>query len=483
MFCPPATGPGPLPGGGHQGFNMNDVRREGSLEAPTRYPIAWKQEDFYQEDSLFAELERVYDICHGCRRCVSLCNAFPTLFDLIDNSDTFELDGVAKQDYWKVVDQCYLCDLCYLTKCPYVPPHPWEVDFPHLMLRAKAARFREQKAKIRDVLLSATDLVGNIAGIPVVAQVVNAANQNRGMRKLTEQVVGISARAALPKVHVNTVRRRLSDKLAYLPAQGPESVAPKREERHTRGRLALFVSCYANRYAPHLVEDMVMVLEHNGIQVCLVQQEKCCGMPKLELGDLEGVEKLKDFNIRGLARLAQDGWTLTSIVPSCVLMFRKELPLLFAGDQTVLQVANAFVDPFEYLMRWHRDGMMKTAFKHSLGRVVWHVPCHQRVQNIGLKTKEVLQLVPDTTVEVVERCSGHDGTYALKKEYHESAVKICRPVAARVSQSGADHFISDCPMAGSHIENCMEQKQDVRKAQNAFSLLRYAYGLTEVAAG
>jgi len=110
--------------------------REGSLEAPTRHPIDWKNPDYFNEDALNAELERVFDICHGCRRCVSLCNAFPTLFDLVDESDTMGVDGVSKEDYSKVVDQCYLCDLCFQTKCPYVPPHEWNVDFPHLMLQA-----------------------------------------------------------------------------------------------------------------------------------------------------------------------------------------------------------------------------------------------------------------------------------------------------------------------------------------------------------
>ena len=148
---------------------MTEIRREGSLEAPTRHPIDWKSGEFYDEPSLFTELERVYDICHGCRRCVALCHAFPTLFDLVDESETFEVDGVKKEDYWQVVDHCYLCDLCYMTKCPYVPPHEWNVDFPHLMLRAKAQRFKQGEVKLRDKLLTSTDTVGSLAGIPVVA--------------------------------------------------------------------------------------------------------------------------------------------------------------------------------------------------------------------------------------------------------------------------------------------------------------------------
>ena len=151
--------------------------REGSLEAPTRHPLDWKNPDFYDEASAFSELERVFDICHGCRRCVNLCTAFPTLFDLVDASSTLEVDGVDKKDYWKVVDQCYLCDTCYMTKCPYVPPHAWNVDFPHLMLRAKAIKFRKGGASFRDKLLSSTDAMGKLSTIPVVVQTVNALNR------------------------------------------------------------------------------------------------------------------------------------------------------------------------------------------------------------------------------------------------------------------------------------------------------------------
>ena len=127
--------------------------REGSLEAPIRHPIDWRSPEFFDSSALDAELERVFDICHGCRRCFSLCHSFPTLFDLVDESDTGELDGVSPADYHKVVEHCYLCDMCYMTKCPYVPPHEWNVDFPHLMLRAKAVQFRKGGTKLRDKVL------------------------------------------------------------------------------------------------------------------------------------------------------------------------------------------------------------------------------------------------------------------------------------------------------------------------------------------
>src|SRR4051794_13239993 len=172
--------------------------REGSLEAPTRHPIEWRDPAYYDEAALMKEMERIFDICHGCRRCVSLCGAFPTLFDLVDESPTMEVDGVAKQDFWKVVDQCYLCDICYMTKCPYTPPHPWNVDFPHLMLRAKATKYKKGEVRARDKFLSNTDRLGMFAGIPIVTQSVNAVNKTKFARGMMEKVMGVDKDAWLP---------------------------------------------------------------------------------------------------------------------------------------------------------------------------------------------------------------------------------------------------------------------------------------------
>ncbi|MGE3774634.1 MAG: heterodisulfide reductase-related iron-sulfur binding cluster, partial [Gammaproteobacteria bacterium] len=262
------------------------MAREGSLEAPTRHPLDWRSESFYDKGALFAELERVYDICHGCRRCVSLCNSFPTLFDLVDESPTMEVDGVQQADYWKVVDQCYLCDLCYLTKCPYVPPHEWNVDFPHLMLRAKAVKFRDGDLPLRDKVLTSTDVVGRIATIPVVAQAVNAVNGARPARALLAKYFGIHADAPLPRFDSRTARRRLADL--------PDPAGPALPTPETTGKVAIFLTCYGNRNAPQLVEDLVCVLRHNGIEVRITGDEACCGMPKLELGDLDTVARHKD---------------------------------------------------------------------------------------------------------------------------------------------------------------------------------------------
>ncbi|MDN5923782.1 MAG: Fe-S oxidoreductase [Xanthomonadales bacterium] len=443
--------------------------REGNLDAPTRHPLDWLNPTFYEQTALDAELERVFNICHDCRRCVSLCHAFPTLFDLIDESSTMEIDGVDKADYPKVVEQCYLCDLCYQTKCPYVPPHPWNVDFPHLMLRAKAAHFQREGVGLGARILSNTRAVGKLASIPVVVHLVNAANRNTLARKALQKTLGVDTDARVPAYHSPTARQRLKS----LDGAGVATPAGR-----TRGKLALFATCYCDHSQPQEVADMAAVMRHNAIPVRLVESEACCGMPKFELGDLETVKKYKQRNIPVLAQVVRDGWDISAPIPSCVLMFKQELPLMFPEDEDVALVRAHFFDPFEYLMERHKAGLLNTDFKQALGKVAWHVACHQRVQKIGPKTREVLALVPGTDIVTIERCSGHDGTYGVKHKTYALSRKIAKPVEKRVQQANADHFISDCPMAASHIAH---GTGDQPPAESPLGLLRIAYGLKSCA--
>lgn len=441
-------------------------RREGSLDAPERHAINWQDPVYYDEQSLFKELERVFDICHGCRRCFNLCHAFPLLFDMIDETDSMELDGVAKQDYWKVVDHCYLCDMCFMTKCPYVPPHEWNLDFPHLMLRAKAVKFKKQGAGFRDNLLTSTDKVAKLAGIPIVVQAVNAGNNMGFSRNILESALGVHRNATVPKYHSNTLQKRLGGRKPKITdAQATE---------HTKGKVALFSTCYGNYNEPELGEDLFAIFEHNGIEMKLADYSQCCGMPKLELGDLESVKQAKEANLPRLAKLVDEGYDIVAPIPSCVLMFKQELPLMFPDDEQLKKVSEAIYDPFEYLMLRHKQGKLNTDFKQSLGSVAYHAACHLRVQNIGYKTKELMELVPDTKVEMIERCSGHDGTYAVKKEFHDISMKICKPIVNRVKNSNPDHYSSDCPMAGHQIENGLENG---KQPEHPLRLIRMAYGL------
>lgn len=439
--------------------------REGSLEAPKRHNIEWRTADFYDEAKLNAELHRVFDICHGCRRCVNLCNAFPRLFDLIDEGATGELDGVPPAKYAEVVDQCYLCDMCFMTKCPYVPPHEWNLDFPHLMLRAKAVRFKNGDVRFRDKLLTSTDTLGKLAAIPVVAQTVNALNKNAAARGVMQSVLGVHKDRVLPPYAPKKFRSEV---------HAPSTFPVKNGER-TPGKVAIFSTCYVNYNEPGIGRDLMRVLEHNEIPATVVEKEACCGMPKLELGDLESVERLKNINIPVLAKLARQGYAILTPVPSCTLMFKAELPLLFPEDADVSAVADAMFDPFEYLVLRNKDGLLKTDFTRPLGRVSYHIPCHSRVQNVGQKTREALQLVPDTTVNTVERCAGHDGTWGVKTEYFDMSMKIGRPVFRQMANDDPDFISSDCPIAGRHIQQGMGPSRAVKA--HPLTLLRMAYRL------
>jgi glycerol-3-phosphate dehydrogenase subunit C len=442
--------------------------KEGSLEAPTRHPLDWLSDEFYDQDSLDTELARVFDICAGCRRCVSLCGAFPTLFDLVDETDSGEAHDVDKKEFGKVVDQCYLCDLCYMTKCPYVPPHPWNVDFPHLMLRAKAVDYRRGDVPLRDKFLSNTDALGHFAGIPVVTQTVNAVNHTGLARGVMEKALGVDKDAWLPDFAARKFRSAAK--------KSPQ--VQVRDGERTPGKVAIYATCYVNFNEPGIGHDLLAVLAHNEIPYELVTSEACCGMPLLEQGNLQGVADKKKKNMPVLAKYAREGYAIIGAIPSCVLMYKHELPLMFPSDEDVRAVSEAFWDPFEYFVSRHRDGLLKTDFKIALGKVSYHVPCHARVQNIGRKTFETLKLVPDTTIDVVERCSGHAGTFGVKKEFHQMAMKIGSPVFKAMAQPEPDYISSDCQLAGHHIEQGIDEN-GLRKAQLAhpLTLLRKAYGI------
>ncbi len=442
--------------------------REGNLEAPTRHPLDWVNEDFYNEESLNKEMERVFDICHGCRRCVSLCGSFPTLFDLVDESPTMEMDGVDKKDYIKVVDQCYLCDLCYMTKCPYTPPHEWNLDFPHLMLRAKAVKFKKGEVSARDKFLSNTDGLGMFAGIPVVTQTVNAVNKSPVVRGMMESALGVDKNAWLPEFATTKFRSGAAKSKAH----------PVKDGKNTPGKVAIYSTCYVNYNEPGIGHDLLAILDHNEIPYVMVDKEACCGMPKLEQGDLEGVAEKKEINIPHLAKLAKEGYAILTPVPSCTLMYKQELPLMFPQCADTQLVKEAMWDPFEYFVVRNRDGLLKTDFSESLGHVSYHIPCHSRVQNVGRKTAEMLQLVPDTKINVVERCSGHAGTFGVKKEFHAMSMKIGKPVFKAMANDEPRYISSDCQLAGHHIEQGMDEA-GLPHAEMAhpLSLLRKAYGI------
>jgi glycerol-3-phosphate dehydrogenase subunit C len=371
-----------------------------------------------------------------------------------------------------VVDQCYLCDLCYMTKCPYVPPHPWNVDFPHTMLRAKAIKFRNGGVSGGEKLLASTDVHGKFAGIPVVVQMVNALNRTTPMRKLLDSALHVHPNAWLPDLA--TKRFRWS-------APKDDAAPPVVDGERTPGKVAIFATCYVNYNEPGIGFDLIKLLRHNAIPYTIVSKESCCGMPKFELGDLDGVARHKEANIPVLARYAKEGYAILTAVPSCTLMYKQELPLLFPDDADVKLVQQAMYDPFEYLVARHKDGLLKTDFKTPLGKLSYHIPCHGRVQKIGRKTEEMFKLIGQTVpvqLNTVERCSGHAGTYGVKTPYHPVAMKIGKPVFKSMGKNEPDYISSDCALAGHHIAQGMAQDGlPAAKLQHPLSLVRMAYGL------
>ena len=432
---------------------------EGGLQKPTRYDIDWQNPDYLNEELFEKELRRVSDVCHGCRRCVNLCNSFPTLFDLIDESKTFEVDGVAYEQFRSVVDHCYLCDLCFMTKCPYVPPHEWEIDFPHLMLRGKAIKFNKSKTSFRDRLLTSTDLLGKLGSRKIIAPIINFFNNIKIFRILLEKILGIHRNAKLPKFSSYTAKAKHS-KLKF--------------NKKSKNKVAIYTTCYHNYNEPNVIDDLVLVLKHNDVDIEIIKDDKCCGMPKLELGDLETVKNIMQHNLKKFKDYVDNGYTIIAPVPSCVLMFKQELPLLFPDNKDVKLVSKSILDPFEYLLKLHENGGLKTNFKNDLGSVFYQVACHQRVQNIGQVTKKILELVPNTNINALERCSGHDGTYGVKKETHDIAIKIALPITREYIKTKSTKFTSDCTLAAHHVVNAMGNKV---MPTHPITLMKNAYGI------
>ena len=432
---------------------------EGGLQKPTRHKIDWRNPDYLNEAKFEDELRRVADACHGCRRCVSLCNSFPTLFDLIDESETFEVDGVSYQDFDSVIDHCYMCDLCFMTKCPYVPPHEWEIDFPHLMLRGKAIKHAKNKVKLRDKVITSTDSLGKIFSKFILSSLINIINKVTIFRKVLSKLFGIHERAKLPTFVSRTAK---SLKLSH-------------KAKHSKYKVAIFTTCYHNYNEPNVIQDFYDVLKHNNISVEIINDDNCCGMPKLELGDIKLVEKMMAKNIVKFKKFVDDGYFIVAPIPSCVLMFKQELPLLFPDNKDLVEISNSFRDPFEFLNFLNIQGLLNTNFKNELGDISYQVACHQRVQNMGMLTKKILELIPGTKVNAIEKCSGHDGTYGVKSETHDIAIKIARPITKAFKNTNFDSFTSDCSLAAHHIENSLGNLQ---APEHPITLIKRAYGLS-----
>jgi glycerol-3-phosphate dehydrogenase subunit C len=443
--------------------------REGSLEAPTRHPIAWTEPDFWDEAKLDEEMRRVLDICHGCRRCFNLCDSFPRLFDLVDNSPTSELDGVPSEAFKSVVDACTLCDMCFMTKCPYVPPHEFNLDFPHLMLRYRAVEARKNGTPFGVRQLTKTDRNGRLASL--VAPIANwaSATENQVTRPILEGVTGVDRRAELPKFHGRTFTMRAREELA--PAVDGKAKARK---------AALYATCFVNYNNPQIGMAARAILARQGVTT-QVTYPTCCGMPQLEQGEIAKVaERARKVSLE-LSPLIDEGWDIVALIPSCALMFKFEWPLIVPDDPYVKKLAAATYDISEYIVDIAKKEGLADGLQALPGGVSLHLACHARAQNMGQKAAEMLRLIPNAEVSVIERCSGHGGSWGVMQEWFEVALKVGKPVARQAMREGKQFVASECPLAGEHIVQGMkllgDDKPKVEHSIHPVELFARAYGL------
>jgi glycerol-3-phosphate dehydrogenase subunit C len=419
---------------------------EGSLEAPTRHPIDWNNPDFFDSEKLDQELRRVFDICHGCRRCFNLCDSFPKLFDLIDDSETGELDSVSSDGFKPVVDACTLCDMCFMTKCPYVPPHEFNLDFPHLMLRYRAIENRDGKIPFAQKEVSKTDRNGKLAA--PVASLANWSTKtdNALTRPVMQAVAGIDKNAVLPKFHGKTFTARARKNTLTVNAAAPGF-----------GRKAvLYATCFVNYNNPDIGEAARNVLAKNGVETEVVYPQ-CCGMPKLEHGDIAAVAKSAEAVAVELLPWVDKGYDIIALVPSCALMLKFEWPLILPENDDIKRLSAATRDITEYVVDIAKNEGLAEGLAPSAGGVTVHLACHARAQNMGPKAADMLRLLPDTDISVVERCSGHGGSWGMMTENFETGMKVGKPVAREALEKSAGTVVSECPLAGLHILQGMER--------------------------
>lgn len=420
---------------------------------------------YYDEKDLRTELTRVFDLCHGCRLCLHLCPAFPTLFDSIDARDgRVEELGESEQD--RVVDECYQCKLCY-NKCPYVPPHEWELDFPRLMMRANAVKKRSGKQsvseKLADQLLSRTDLLGSVS-VPL-SSIANKALSTKSVivRKTMEMVVGIAAERVLPPY----ARERFS---AWFKGRVRSFV------ENRRAKAVIYPTCFIEYQAPSIGKDLVAVYEKNGIECSLPEGVKCCGAPWLHSGDVTHFMRTAEKNVTALVSQARRGNPIIVSQPTCAYVIKRDYPL-YLGTQEARDVAEATYDAAEYLMKVHKnEGGIDLEFAGSVPEsVTYHVPCHLQAQNVGYKSRDLLKLM-GVKVNLVNKCSGIDGTWGYRKENYRLSKKVASGLVQAIEKSDGEMLSGDC-----HLANTAITEETGRGVLHPIQIVARAYGISEKA--
>lgn len=392
-------------------------------------------EKFWNEKALHTNMERVFDICHGCRRCFNLCPSFADLFNAVDAEP---VDGDVKKltfpDYQKIVDDCYYCKLCY-NHCPYTPPHQYDLDFPRLMIQAKIQNAKKILPRLRDRILVDIDRMGKLASR--FSALVNWGNRRGWVRLLIEKTLGVHRNRLLAPFSSQTFKQ-------WFKKRGKTAASKK-------NKVVLFYTCFVNYNDPEIGKAAVEVLEKNGFEV-LVPPQQCCGMPFFDTGEMDKVLAKGNSNLEEMVKWADQGFDIVIPMPTCSLMFKKEYPDIYQNEMAK-RVASKTYDLSEFLMKLHKEGNLSLDFKQDgMGKIAYQVPCHLRDQNIGYKSRDLLKLIPRTQIEVIERCSGHDGTWGIKTEFFNASMKIAKPLFRNIEEARPDRVMSDCPLAGVQIE-------------------------------
>ena len=436
---------------------------EGSLGAPTREIIKWQDPDFADEAKLDAEMRRVFDICHGCRRCFNLCDSFPRLFDLIDNSPKEDVEHLASEDFKPIVEACTLCDMCFMTKCPYVPPHPFMLDFPRRMLRHRFVEAKKGQTEFIQQQLAEMDRNGTLARF--VSPIVNWASQNKPMRAVMEKTAGIDAKATLPKFHARTfvsaAKQQENEVNTAAPAFG-------------KRKAALYATCFVNYNKPDTGMDARAVLNHIGVET-KIAYPGCCGMPFLEQAELDRVAHNAAKVSRELVKLIDEGYDIVALTASCGLMLKFEWALICPDNADVKRVADNVFDIDEYVVDVAKKDGLPPGLTPLPEGVTVHLACHARAQNMGPKAAEMLKMIPDTPVDVIERCSGHGGTFGVVKPTHDVGVKVGKPVFRAADKNQRGHIVSDCPLAAQHI--VAHTDTPAKAPEHPIQIIARAFGL------
>ena len=426
-----------------------------------------KHPKYFDEADVRDELTRVYDICHGCQRCVTLCTSFPTLFEMIDRHDDHDAGRLSPAQQDQVVDECFQCKLCYLN-CPYIPElHESAVDFPRLMLRADAMRHVNGQVSIRErattTVLGHVDLVGRAASLVApVANKVLGAKQGSIVRKVMEKVTGVSSVRLLPPY----ARQRFTTWFK----RRPRVRIAKRQ-----GRVAIFPTCLVEYHQPSIGHDLVKVYERNGIECSLVDGAACCGAPWLHSGDVEQFTKVAEKNVNALAASVRRGYDIVVPQPTCGYVLKKDYIDYVGGIDAQLVAENTY-DAAEYLMKVHKAGgtALDTDFQgHVPATVTYHTPCHLKAQNVGLKSRDLLKLT-GARVTLVQQCSGIDGMWGLRAENTGISVPMAENLADQIRLADGEAIAGDC-----HLANTAITEQTGRQPLHPLQLIARAYGISE----